>query len=143
MLYHFFSRNCLLSAWRNGRNKGFQQNNTFLILIQNIAQGNYFASFHLLKQQHSWKIQKPQAAIHKLLSSFSVVLQYPDVKLTTAPLGANQPSFKKIRITPLDCIKQDLQFVIFHKKSTEQHEQKIPDLLELSINDFFCFKSYD
>lgn len=50
MLYHFFSRNCLLSTQRNGRNKGFQQNNTFLILIYSIAQGNHFASFHLLRQ---------------------------------------------------------------------------------------------
>lgn len=130
MLYQFFSRNCLLSTQRNGRNKGFQQNKTFLILIQTIAQGNYFASFYLLKQQHSWKIQKPQAAVHKLLFSFSIGLQYPDVKLTTAPLGANQQSFKKIGVTPLDCIKQSLQFEVFPKKSMEQYEQKIPDLLD-------------
>lgn len=140
MLYHFFSRNCLLSTQRNGRNKGFQQNNTFLILIQTIAQGNYFASFHLLKQQHSWKIQKPQAAIHKLLFSFSVGLQYPDVKLTTAPLGANQHSFKKIGITSLDCIKQGLQFEIFCKKSMEQQRRESPTCWSSVLMTSFALK---
>lgn len=70
-------------------------------------------------------------------------MQHPDVKLTMAPLGANLHNFKKTDITPLVYIKQGLQFEIFGKKLMTEYEQKVLDLLELSIKDFFCFKNYN
>lgn len=43
-------------------------------------------------------------------------------------------------VTPLVYIKQGLQFETFGKKSMKQYEQKVLDLLELSINDLFTLK---
>lgn len=43
-------------------------------------------------------------------------------------------------VTPLVYIKQGLQFERFGKKSMKQYEQKVLDLLELSINDLFALK---
>lgn len=43
-------------------------------------------------------------------------------------------------VTPLVYIKQGLQFETFGKKSMKQYEQKVLDLLELSINDLFALK---